>query len=190
MNFFHYFKNWFSQNGNSVAQALPLASQGPEREAYELWKRTVWQHNLRKWLYAQYVDYVQDRNKVDEAVQFLCCKMTKGFTWQYNSARWSAQDFRFMFNYLREQSTKLGYLETRSESRPDGCNAAPGNFFHRSMLRPDTNNKENRFGDILVCLSERNGEIVSVKFSTSACREPDCACDKRFGELVKKILSA
>jgi hypothetical protein len=188
MDIFYVFKKLFSSGGATAAQTPTLDAEGPDREAYELWKRTVWQQNLRQWLLKQYQSYAQGSQAVDGAVHFLCCKITKGFTWQFDGDRWSAQDFRFMFAYLREQAQRLGYTETRLEKSPDACSGSRGNFFHRSMLRPQTDNQDNRFGDILVCLAEQDGQVHSVKFSATSCREPDCACDARFGELVRKLL--
>jgi hypothetical protein len=188
MEIIELLKKWFASKGATASQMPPLPGQGAELEAYETWKRTIWQQGLRLWLLDQYRQYAHGAGPVDGAVHFLCCKTTKGFTWRFDPDRWSPEDFLFMFAFLREQATRLGYTEARSESGRDACHGSGGDFFHRSLLRANGNNQENRFGDILLCLAEQNGKVHSVKFSATACREPDCACESRFGELIRRLL--
>ena len=188
MDFLHYLKNWFVPQRGQQSQPHPLVNGGSDRASYEHWKGTVCQQSLRQWLFSQYELYAKGNQSGDSKINFLCCRITKGFTWHFDADRWSAEDFRYMFAYLRERATEIGYEDTRCQSSPEARSGSERNYFHRCMLRPETRNQHNRFGDILICLAEQDGMVHSLKFSASSCREPACACEKRFGELMGKLL--
>jgi hypothetical protein len=124
----------------------------------------------------------------DNAINFLCCSATKGFAWEYNSARWTLEEYSNFYHYIKEKIMALGYTKHTFDKKG-------GESFveYRVFLKPSevgSCQEKYSYGSILLCVTFNAPNSYCIKFSATSCKNnPECSCGNHFWDLLKEMFS-
>lgn len=189
-----YFKNLFKESEES-SSIKPFIHEVIERSVseqadYQQWKKTLSRQRLLDWLNDQYVQWLINKDQLDESIDFLNTPSSKGFVIHFNKTRYPRQEIIHFFDFLKEQVLTLGYKTYLSDTRT----YSKGNFMETiqrhylkppTLARPQPDGQFNqRFGNISIELQEKNDEIVNLKFRANSYKDRMITEAESFKELM------
>ena len=135
---FLHFKNKFARNPELIANE-PLVHQSLERTNeeitdYEQWKDSNVQLAMVNWLKDQFMTQQCAPEHTHDGIDFVATATTKGFRLHPALTRFSDNNVRHLFNYLKEQLTRSGY-SSLSDTRVFG-RGYWNETIHRHTLKP------------------------------------------------------
>ena len=170
MGFFNYIKNRFFSNDcqeeeGQVLGKEPLQRSDAYRIQYEKWLKT---NNYQAMLQAIQTAFPQKcacRSKKDQAICFLMIPTINGFTMRYDAARWEQDDFKYLFEYLKDLLTQHFAYEECTSLQETIQYPKHKETIERHSLK--TANTETHYSKILIRLCYTNNKITTLKFCAS-----------------------
>ena len=166
---FLHFKNKFATNPELIANE-PLVHQSLERTNeeitdYEQWKASNVQLAMMHWLRDQFMTQQCAPEHTHEGIDFIATGMTKGFRLHPALTRFSDNNVRHIFNYLKERMIQSGYHISLSDTRVFG-RGYWNETIHRHTLKPQAEFGE-EFAQVSLELILKDDKMVSL--SMKAC---------------------
>ena len=182
----------------------PLTRHRDRAEDYAQWRGGVVHERLLAWLAEQYANFLTDRGRVDEAVDFLDTPSSKGFVIHFSDTGYSLREAEFFQLYLRERVMANAYrtqvADTRTYARrgatertdryylkpkpdfahPDGPDAA--------MDMHTAGQFGQQFGNVMLELVVRNERPHQLKFSATIYHDRVYREADGFGKLMEQVL--
>jgi hypothetical protein len=163
---FLHFKNKFAQNPELIANE-PLVHQSLERTNEEVtdyvqWKNSNVQLAMVHWLYDQFLTLQCAPNRTHDAIDFTNSISTKGFVLHPALTRFSDNNVRHLFTYLKEQLIRTGYHVSLSDTRVYG-RGYWDETVHRHILKPHAEFGE-EFAQVTLELMLKDNKMVSLSF--------------------------
>ncbi len=166
---FLHFKNKFARNPELIASD-PLVHQSLERTYdeeidYEQWKDSNSRLAILDWLRDQFMVQVSAPHKTHDGIDFFSSSNTKGFTIHPALTRFSDNNVKHLFNYLKEQLSRADYKVSLSDSRIYG-RGFWNETNQRHILKPLREEPE-EFTQVILELTLKNESLVNLK--VTAC---------------------
>ena len=201
MDLWQYFKDLFKaeQESSSIKPYInePLERSEEEKEAYELWKRTLAKQRLLDWINAQYATFtISGESEIDKTIDFLNIPSSKGFVIHFNDQFHNRKNIIHLFDYLKELVLEMNYklymsdIRTYNKTRNDKTWVET---IERHYLKPrikvlENNTFDQRFGNIRIELLFRNDQIRNLKFSATRYHDRSYKEANTFNDLMRELL--
>jgi hypothetical protein len=166
---FLHFKNKFARNPELIANE-PLVHQSLERTNeevtdYDQWKISNAQLAVSHWLNDQFLTLQCAPERTHDAIDFTSSVTTKGFVLHPALTRFSDNNVRHLFTYLKDQLIRLGYYVSLSDTRVYG-RGYWDETHHRHILKPHAEFGM-EFAQVTLELMLKDNKMVSL--SLKAC---------------------
>lgn len=200
MDIWEYFKSLFKKEQES-APGRPYLREAMTRSAADHadlahWKRTRARERMLTAIHEAYADYLIAPDQQTQAIDFLNTPSSKGFVWHFSDTHDNAQDFRHLFDYLRERVLALGYVaqmsDVRTYQRTHWVETVERHYLKpRPQFATDENGQMKaiqRFGNISVELLLRNERIANLKLRVNSYHDHKFESAERFPDLMRHLL--
>ena len=158
-----------------------------EQEYIHTWLHSTIAKEKRQWLFQEYQTFTICRRINLQDIIFTLVPGFESFILKYNNQTWDAEDFQNFFEMLATILLDLGYENTLSDLR---ITRQKNRIFttqrHKLQVRQDLpliqGKKDQRFGDILICLNLENEKLCNIKLCMVSKRNaeytPALGCKK------------
>lgn len=199
-NLWSYFKNLFRQAEES-SPSQPLVHELIERNEeeqkdYTFWKDTLVLRRLLDWLSDQYAIYRVDRDRIDEAIDFLDTPSSKGFVVHFHETRYSQRDVTHFFDYLKEKVLSLNYRtqisDLRTYNRANWVETVQRHYLKPGLTirQPGADGKfTQKFGNVMIELELRDDAVYNLRFRATIYKDSQFKEAAEFKELMQQLVA-
>lgn len=169
-----------------------------EKEAYELWKRTLSIRRLLDWINLQYASFLATGEaNLDTSIDILNTPSSKGFVLHFDTDIHNVKNFKHLLDYLKERVLTINYKSYVSDNRTYSKTGRNGNTWvenvQRHYLKPrveitDDDKMIQQYGNIKIELLTRNDEIRNLKFSATHYSDHKFTVAESFQDLMTLVL--
>ncbi len=172
----------------------PLQRSEEERADFERWTRTLVCRRLLDWLIGQYATFLTCPDELDEAIDFLDLPAARGFVIHLHQTGYSARDARHLMDYLCDRVRRLGYrlqLADRRAFQREGAWEEVERYYLKPRPNRGAQGRQNqRFGNVLIQLSWRDGLLYHLTFQANVYRDRLFEAPQAFGDLMRALAEA
>ena len=182
----------------------PLTRHRDRAEDYAQWRGGVVHERLLAWLAEQYANFLTDRGRVDEAVDFLDTPSSKGFVVHFAKTGYSLEEAEFFQLYLRERVLSRDYRTQVADARTYS-RAGRTERTDRYYLKPRPNfahpggedvpmdvhtagQFDQQYGNVLIELVVRDDRPHHLRFSATVYHDRVYKDAEGFGGLMGVVL--
>ena len=161
-----------SSPSQPVVKSAIKRSEGQQSD-YESWKSGLSKRHLLKWIQAEYVNYLINPDEVDNSIDFINIRVTRGIAIHFYKLNYPLRDINHLFDFLKEQLRNFGYRpytsDSRTYNRPDWVEQLDRHYLKPPILPREPGEKVNqKFGNITIELLFRNDKPYQLKFSATS----------------------
>lgn len=134
--------------------------------------------------------YLSQHRNADCSINFLCIPSVKGLALHFDPQRWQADDFLYLFDYLKIVAQSFGYWQHLADERT----YQRGQQIHRTLryyLKPprhfDAAPHPQAFGNIMVCLCYVEDQPVSLRLSATYYNDRNFAPPLPFSDFIAAL---
>jgi hypothetical protein len=157
--------------------------------AAKAWAATPKAQQLFQKIAADYNSYKNGGHCRNGNLSFLCIPSVNGFILQYSAANFTPQEFVYIFDYLKLQTTTLGYWKHLADKRDTRRNGHICSHY-RYYLKPPRQFETPAlqvFGNVMLCLLYQDGEPTSIRYSATHYNDRLYAPPLPFIELIEQL---
>lgn len=164
-----------------------------EKADYEQWKTMLVRRRVMNWLSNQYAIYRVERERVDEALDFLDSSSAKGFVIHFYQTNFSKKDVIYLLDYLKEQVERLDYKvqisDTRTYNRKKWVETSERHYLKpRTNQAPEVGKIDQKYGNITIEVILRNDKVRQLKFQATSYKDHLFQDADDFRDLMQIIL--
>lgn len=177
-----------SSPSQPVLKAVIKRSEA-ELADYEKWKPGLSKRRLFDWIHNEYATYKIDPEHLDEGIDFIDVRATRGFAIHFYKLNYPLRDINHLFDLLKEQVRQIGYRpytsDSRTYNRPSWVER-----LDRHYLKPpikfleDGVRIDQKFGNITIELLFRNDKPYQLKFSATSYNDRNYKKAESFDDLM------
>lgn len=190
-----FFKNLFQKQtvANSPVLHELIARTNEEKHQYEIWKLNNHKDYLVGFLAKQFDDYFTTQSPKTDNLLILHTQKSRGFMLTYQPVQATAQQFQYLFDYLKEQVKKLNYSvyvsDVKNFARPTYVQTIERHYLKPRFSVPDEQGKLNQlYGNITIEHLLHNDQPIQIKFICHPYSDHNFTQPLHFKDLMQQIL--
>jgi hypothetical protein len=160
-----------------------------ELSAAKAWATTSKGQQLLKKIAADYNRFKHSGQRRNGNLSFLCIPSVNGFILHYSAEDFTPEEFVYIFDYLKLQTTALGYwkhLADRRDTRQGGKVSSHQRYYLKPPRQFETPAPQ-VFGNIMICLCYQDGQPMSIKYSATHYNDRLYLPPLPFIELIEQL---
>lgn len=160
-----------------------------ELSAAKAWAATPKGQQLLQKIAADYNRFKHSGQCRNGNLSFLCIPSVNGFILHYSAEDFTPEEFVYIFDYLKLQTTALGYwkhLADRRDSRQYGKTSSHQRYYLKPPRQFETPAPQ-VFGNIMIYLCYQDGQPMSIKYSATHYNDRLYLPPLPFIELIEQL---